>query len=322
MIKKIAIFLLLVLCFYANAFAQEVPLDKKLEGIYKKAEAAIAAGDIEVSDFWMARYMGLTFSAEGTKKNYSDLFPLFQRRKDLSGATALISSKFSDDFISFFMLGMHEFWGIPDKGVREDDKEFAVLGDAHGDYFAQWIISPRLETWNLMRENRIAAIPLISSEKPAFVVAGKLEDGKPDVYFPNVNINSDGRFLHYVWPIEFHDLDNDGIPEMWLRYNEAWATGFSQTLAIYKIKDGKELVLFKKFEGEAEGIARRLPDGRIEVAESFSKTDQGHLGYELHHFEIFEFKNGEFVKVSERDEPNILWSDAWEKYYFGKNNKD
>jgi hypothetical protein len=85
----------------------------------------------------------------------------------------------------------------------------------------------------------------------------------------------------------------------------------------------KALALFKRFEGPMEGVARRLEDGTIEVAEGF--TDQpltGHMGFDQHHIETFAFQQGEFVKVAERDVPHLLWSDAWEPYYFSEQAKE
>ena len=109
------------------------------------------------------------------------------------------------------------------------------------------------------------------------------------------------------------DRINDGIPEIWLRYNKAWGTGFSQELLIYKITNNS-LKLFKKFEGVAEGIARRLDDGKVEVAKGFGNT--GHMVYEQPYFETWEYKDGNFEKVSEKYVPNMLWTDKWKEYYF------
>jgi len=309
------ILLVIIFCLISSfCIAEESDIDKQLSEIYKKAEQAIEEGNMEEADFWLARYMGLTTFNEDTERNYFDLLPLFEKREDLK-PTSFISGKYSDDFLDFFTLGMHDFWSIPDEGIREEDLEFAVRADSDGDYFVQIIISPRLECWSILKENiKLAVIPLISLMKPAFIVSGKLKDGKPITHFPRVEINSDKHFLHYIWPVGFHDLDNDNIPEVWIRYNRTWASGFSQVLDIYKIEKNEKLVLLKRFEGLAEGIARRLGDGRIEVAKGFGDT--GHMGYDQHHFEIWEYKEGEFIKISERNVPHILWTDEWEKYYF------
>lgn len=136
-------------------------------------------------------------------------------------------------------------------------------------------------------------------------------------YFAKHYIDTDKHFLHYIWPIEFHDLNGDKAPEIWIRYIMAWADGFSQRLDIYQIKDDKELILLKRFEGNAEGIARRLKNGFIEVGEGFTnKEATGHQYYDQRHIQTFEYRNGDFIKISEKDVPHILWNTDWTKYYF------
>ena len=317
--KKIFIGALLCLICSA-AFAADQKLEEQLKTIYQKADKAIQENKIQEADFWLARYMGLTANDETTERSYTDLYPLFEKRKDLA-STAFLSGKYSNDFMEFFILGPCELWGIPEKGVKEDDFEFQVGGGSEKDYYAAIVVSPRLESWSILKEGNPskAIIPLVSCEKAPFIVSGKLKDGKPVKRFARYDIDVDNHFIQYIWLIEFHDLNGDGVPEIWVRYNMAWADGFSQRLDIYQIRDDKELVLLKRFEGEAEGIARRLKNGLIEVGEGFTnKEATGHLGYDQHHVQIFEYKNGQFIKTSERDIPHILWSDEWKKYYFNK----
>jgi len=312
------IFIGVLLCFICStAFAADQKLEGQLKTIYQKAEKAIQENKIQESDFWLARYIGLTAFNKETKRNYTDLYPLFKMRKDLV-PTAFLSGKYSDDFIEFFIMGPSALWGIPDEGVDENAFKFEVRGNTEKDYFAEIVISPRLESWSILKKNNsTAVIPLVSSEKAPFIVSGRLKNDKPVKHFAKYNIDVDGHFLQYIWPIEFHDLNGDGIPEIWVRYNLAWGDGFSQRLDIYQIKNDKELVLFKRFEGNAEGIARRLKSGLIEVGEGFTnKEATGHLGYDQIRIQTFEYKKGAFVKVSEKNIPHILWSKDWSKYYF------
>jgi len=165
-------------------------------------------------------------------------------------------------------------------------------------------------------DTKTAVLGLINYQQHPSIVVESHEKNMPNKLLEEKEMDVAEHHIQHVWPLEFHDLNGDGRDELWVRYNEAWADGFSQSLAIYKIKEnGLELV--KKFEGEAEGIARRLPDGRIEVGTGFTdKEATGHMGYDKHRLEIMEYKDGKFVKVSERDVPHILWSKGWEKYYF------
>lgn len=311
---KKTIFVLIICLISSFCFAQESALDVQLNEIYKKAEQAIEEGNIEKADFWIARYIGLSAFNEKTEKNYTDLYPLFEKRKDLK-PTSFISGAYTDEFLDFFIRGTHQFWGIPEEGVTEKDYEFAIRANSDGKYFAQLVISPFLESWYILKKpNSVAVIPLGSASKPPFIVSGRLENNEPVKRYPFVNLDTQGHFLHYVWPIEFHDLDGDGIPEIWMRYNVAWADGFSQMLDVYKIKSDEELVLLKKFEGQAEGIARRLKDGSIEIGEGFGES--GHMGFDKYRIETWQYENGEFKKTSEKVIPHILLSEEWEKYYF------
>lgn len=309
------ILLVIIFCLISSfCIAEESDIDKQLSKIYKKAEQAIEEGNMEEADFWLARYMGLTTFNEQTKKNYTDLYPLFQKREDLK-PTSFISSEYTDEFLDFFMRGTHGFWGIPEEGVTEEDYEFAIRADSDGKYFVQLVISPFLESWYILKKpNSVAIIPLGSASKPPFIVSGRLENNEPVKHYPFVNLDTQGHFLHYVWPIQFHDLDGDGIPELWIRYNVTWGSGFSQMLDIYTIKNDAELVLLKKFEGQAEGIARRLDDSTVEVGEGFGEG--GHMGYDKYRIETWQYQDGEFKKTSENIISHILLSDEWEKYYF------
>ena len=307
--------LMLISCLATSlCFAGESELDIKLSEIYREAERATEKGDVQESNFWLARYMGLTIFAEETEKNYTDLNPLFMKREDLK-PTSFISGQYTDEFLDFFIRGTYEFWGIPEKGVIEEDREFSIRSTSNDKYFAQLIISPYLESWYILKKpNSVAVIPLGSFSKPPFIVSGIIENNEPVKRFPFINLDTQEHPLHYVWPIEFHDLDGDGTPEIWVRYNITWADGFSQMLDIYKVKDDEGLVLLKKFEGRAEGIARRLEDNTIEVGEGFGEG--GHMGYDKHRIETWQYKDGEFTKTSEKVIPHILQSEEWKKYYF------
>jgi|GEM_PF-6102342 len=111
------IFVGALLCFICSiTFAADLKLEGQLTTIYQKAEKAIQENKIQESDFWLARYKGLTAFNKETKRNYTDLYPLFKERKDLV-PTAFLSGKYSDDFINFFIMGPCELWGIPDEGI-------------------------------------------------------------------------------------------------------------------------------------------------------------------------------------------------------------
>lgn len=310
---KIICFTTMLLLNTILASAQDIPMEKQLAQTYKNAEDATAKGDIEHSDFWLARYMGLTATDEKTSRGYPDLISLFKKREDLK-PTAFISGKYDDSFIEFYARGTCAMWGIPEEGIDKQKREFIIQSYSDDRYFVEVSALPRLENWSILKEPVVVAvIPL--GVKPT-ILSGRLEKGKAVKYFKKMPFDVGDSFIHYVWQPEMHDLDGDGTPEIWIRYIKAWADGFSQELAIYRIKGDSELVLLKQFSGEAEGIARRLDGNKVEVGTGFTDKNVGHLGFDQTRLEIWEYKDGKFIKTSEKSVPHILWSKEWEKYYF------
>lgn len=310
---KIICFTAILLLNTILASAQDTPLEKQLTLIYKNAEDATTKGDIEQSDFWLARYMGLTATDENTNRGYPDLIPLFKKREDLK-PTAFISGKYDDSFIEFYARGTCGMWGAPDEGIDREKREFIIQSYSDGRYFVEITASPRLENWSILKEPAVVAV--IPLGKNPIIHSGKLDKNAVAKRFKNMPFDIGESFIHYVWQPEMHDLDGDGIPEVWIRYIKAWADGFSQELAIYKIKDDSDLVLLKQFSGEAEGIARRLDGNGVEIGTGFTNKNVGHLGFDQTRLEIWEYRDSKFIKTSERNVPHILWSNAWEKYYF------
>jgi len=308
------LFIAVALLFNASvSYAQNATLDNQLTQIYKNAEDATVKGDIKQSDFWMARYMGLAVGNDNTKKGYPDLIPLFKKREDLK-PTAFISGKYDDGFMEFYLRGVCAMWSAPDDGVDKEKREFVIQSYSDDHYYVEITASPRLENWSIIKEP--AVVSVIPLGVNPIIHAGKLDKGKAVMHFKEKSLNVGESFIHYVWEPEMHDLDGDGIPEIWIRYIKAWADGFSQELEIYKIKNDDDLVLVKQFSGEAEGIARRLDGNKVEVGTGFSNKNVGHLGFDQTHLETWEYKDGKFVKTSEKDVPHILWAKTWETYYF------
>lgn len=311
--KRIFVAIAVLLLMPFVSYAQEIPLEKQLAQIYKNAEDATTKGDISQSDFWLARYMGLTVFNEETKHGYQDLIPLFKKREDLK-PTAFISGKYDDSFIEFYARGSCSMWNAPDEGIDKEKREFVIQSYADDHYFVEITASPRLENWSIMKKPVVIAI--IPLGKNPVIHSGKLDNGKTAKHFKDIPFDVEESFIHYVWQPEMQDLDGDGTPEVWIRYIKAWADGFSQELAIYKIKDDSELVLIKQFSGEAEGIARRLDGNKVEVGTGFTEKNVGHMGFDQTQLETWEYKDGKFAKTSEKVVPHILWSKGWEQYYF------
>jgi len=311
-------FICLVLCGFlltTQSFALDKAQREQLKVFYKKAEKAISVGNMREADFWMARHMAIRTGSEG-------LWPLFKKR-DLK-PTAFISGKFSESFLEFFILSPTMFWDRPKGAFSEKLRSFAIIGSEGQGYYAYLYGSPALEDWSIIKEKpEQAVIPFIAYNPPPELRVGHLGKDKPSDSPIKYIIQTDEKYIQTVFPIEFVNLDGDKVPAIFLRYNVAWSDGFEQRLDILKIV-GKKLMLLKRFSGECEGLARRLPDGKIEVGEGYpSKEGLGHLFYDRFRIETWEYKNKTFVKVGERTLKHILWTDEWQKYYFpesdGKN---
>ncbi len=317
--KQVTINLTTCFVFLLTTGAMAEPgLEGKLDQIYQSAAEAIQKEDVVSADFWIARYLGLSLEEEtDTEKRSLEMIGLVKSRKDLKGPTAILSAKYAESFLDFYREGAYEMWGVPDGWVNAKDHEVVIAEGDLGPYLVQVQARPVIEVWNFMNDTaqRWIALPLADTKKPPKFLL--IDKSQKNPVLSTAVLNTEERFIQYFWPLEAHDLDGDGKPELWVRYNAAWATGFSQILEIYRVKDGKSLELIQRFEGLAEGIARRLPSGKIEVAESYSSTGSGaHLEFDRHRIETWEYKDGKFVKISERTVPHILLDDNWQNYYF------
>lgn len=315
---------LIIMAFLFVACPSYARSDAYYSTLYQNASQAIEKNKEQDADFYLARYMGASFLDSKTKKSIIDLYPLFKKYKKVAGPTAFISGYYSKEFLDWFIISSHIMWGKQDDTdkdiVSKETNSFCVAYNDSKEYYAAIIGSPYLEGWLVIKgkDQKNATLALIDYQQEPYITIGTHKNGKETTLIEHKALDIEEHNIQYVWRPEFHDIDGDKKDELWVRYNKAWGDGFSQELAIYKIYPDR-LELYKKFTGDAEGIARRLKDGTIEVGYGFTnKSATGHLGYDQHHLEIWQYKNGSFVKVSERDVPHILWSDEWEKYYLEK----
>src|SRR5665811_1745292 len=117
--KRKALLIVLLIFSAFPVFAAGVSIDKQLDGIYGKAEAAVAKRDYKNADFWIARYLGLSEVDEKTKKGFKDMIPLFDKMQDRLKATAFISGRFHESFLEFFFRGNRTMWAVPDNNIKE-----------------------------------------------------------------------------------------------------------------------------------------------------------------------------------------------------------
>lgn len=285
--------------------------------------SAIERGDKKNADFWLARYLGLW--SRSVASNQAALLPgdvepiLAKRRLEPEG---FLSGGYSASFLNWFEYATFEKWGVESSRVREryGSMEIGYAGDEN--YFVTVTASPLIQTWftssdtGLGKSRRLvlAAAVAEGADRP-MIYAGRLVNKVTAVTFKPVELDVKKHALLYLWTPELHDVDADGIPEVWLRYNVAWGNGFAQILDIYRIEDDT-LKLWKKFEGLNEGIARRLGGNTVELGQGFgSRPTLAHLDYDRHRLEIWEYEAGDFHKSSEKQVEHLLKSDAWIAYY-------
>ncbi len=301
------------------AFAETPKIPETLyQAMQKNAENAIAAGDKKEADFWMARYLGLSSTDPGSGHSSNDLDMLIKKRK--LAPKGFISSDWDKDFIEWFEKSIYPRWGADENKIRTKQHSFVVAETRYQEkYFVTVVAYPELELWHVV-ENGLVSRPLLLvmgsfSERPTLFF-GKIFKGAPSFQFNPLFLDTKKRSLHYVWKPEFYDLDQDGIPEVWVRFNISWGNGFSQILDIYRIHNDSELVLLKRFQSGDEGFVRRLSDGQVELGSAFgSQKIQSRLSNDRHHLETWQYQKGEFKKISEQDVPFLLKSSDWKNYF-------
>ena len=217
-------FLLLILIFIISsiAYAGNDDLDKQLDSFYREAEKAIEEGNREKADFYLARYMGKTLFNQKTEKSVSDLYPLFEKHN--LAPTSFISHKYDSDFLEWFIYSPYLKWKY-DEAIWDEDKYiFELVAEDNGEYFVIILAYPYLEGWFVRQgeNNTTATMALGDFVRKPQIVSGKLKDGAISKEFKRVDLDIGKHPLQYAWKPEFYDLDNDGVPEIWLRYNMTW----------------------------------------------------------------------------------------------------
>ena len=262
------------------------------------------------TDFFLARYLGLSAVENQGTHGLQDLEALLKKRR--LSPKAFIPGDWDKDFLEWFEKGPYARWGVPESRVREKARSFEIHNAVSGEkYFITFVAYPEMELWYLL-ENGLSTRRLVlvmgsASDRPT-VFFGRTFKSKSSFQFSPLYVDTKKRSLHYVWKPEFFDLDKDGVPEVWLRYNIAWGNGYSQVLECYRIQNDSELSLLKRFQSGPGGVARRLPDGDVELG-----SDAG----EQTHFETWKYSDAIFKKIFEEDRPSVVRTPAWRDYFLG-----
>ncbi len=288
--------LLLLLFSAAPAFSADELSDKAL--LLKKADEALARSDRKTADFYAARYLGVC-AREDAAACPAETLELFIKKRRFE-PKGFLPEGWDPAFIKWFEQSVRERWGVPSDRVREKARSFEITQNTYKDkYFVTVAAYPELEQWYVLKDGLIS--------KPILLAMGAFRD-HPTLFFGRTLkgtatqssptfLDTQKRKLHYLWKPEFFDVDGDGTPEVWVRFNLAWGNGFSQVLEVYKIRESGKLELFHHFQGEPNGHAYRLENGSVEIGGVPRSSPN------LYHHETWVFKNKEFKKSAQKDVP-------------------
>lgn len=284
-------------------------------GLLKKADEAVLRGEKKRADFCVARYLGLC-EKEGAVCGGADLAPFLKKRQ--LTPKAFLPGDWDGAFLDWFEKSVRTRWGVEAERVREKQRSFEISQNTFENrYFATLVAYPELQLWHVVKDGVISrpmVLPMAGFRDRPTLFFGKILKGATYPFTP-LFLDTQKRALHYVWSPGFFDIDGDGVPELWLRYNLAWGNGFSQVLDVYRIQDDRELVLFKRFQGDRQGFARRLPAGTVEVGTGFASRNALRAEPDRHKVETWEFREGAFRKTDEKEIPFLLKGPGWAEVY-------
>ena len=280
----------------SGSLAQDSLSNKVL--LLKNADTALAISDRKTADFYVARYLGVCSRAEAEACPTEALAPFLKKRR--LEPKAFLPSSWDPAFIDWFEKSVRERWSVPSERVRERSRSFEIAQTTYEDkYFVTVVAYPELQQWHVLKDgfaSRAMLLAMAGYRDHPTLFFGKIFKGSPAQSYPTF-LDTQKRALHYLWKPEFYDLDHDGVPEIWLRYNLAWGNGYSQVLEIYRIRPNGKLELFHHFQGEPNGYARRMEGGSVELA-GMSRSSSA-----SYHLETWSFEDKVFKKSSEEDIP-------------------
>jgi hypothetical protein len=309
LIFKLSLRRFFLICFILTSLAIQSAASfaaQETEVWKSNALAALATRNKAKADFCMARYLSV-------KKSTEDLKDYLVARK-LSPAGFLPAS-YSQDFIHWFIEQSWSQWFVEEAQIREQYNTFELYSIGNENYFVSVVASPEIQAWFVTGAPTLETklVAAASGSQKIMLYAGNKVAGKPSFPFPPVPLAIKKRAVQFIWQPEFYDIDKDGQPEVFVRYNLI-ENGFSQVLEIYKLTD-TSFQLYKTFRSENEGFARRLGD-TIEIGKAqASKSGLSRRELDEHLIETWKLVKGKFVKIKEKKVPNIFVSGQWKEYY-------
>ena len=319
-IKRVRICCLIFLIFFLVPFFPSAKKSapaviEELKTSLSKASKAIDKKDERNIDFYLSRAMGLISNASDLGEYWKETNGLL--KKAGLGMSVQAPYAFSKSFTEYLLETPATLWGCPAAGVDEAGKRMCITLVSDGKSALNIVASPMLERWGVFGSAGVkffADLPECSTEEPPFIAYTKLEGGKPSGKGNRLALDLKGMALMHLWPVDFYDLDGDGVNEILIRCNAAAHDGFTQFLFICK-PSGDTLKFSGRLEGGREGIARRVKGKIFEVGAGISAgKDDGSAPAEMR-IDTIKYEGGKFIKVSQKNIPNPVLGEGWKKFY-------
>lgn len=283
-------------------------------GYLEKAAAALAGGDKDRARLWIACSLGETLRTPGATFRAEDLAPLLNRLG--VKPTAFLSGRFDPSFLNFFMWGSWSLWACAEAPVDAARGRILMAEVRSGSRSIAFWGTPTLEERALIGGRSALTLMLLAPSDETRIVVGRYDDD--GALHAEAELTLDAGPIQFIVDAGFSDMDGDGREDLLVRYNALTASGFTQVLDVFGPDDAGGFARRFRFEGEAEGYARSLGDGRVEVARGISAQGGGHLDNDRERVELWRFRDGRPVKESARTTPHRLLDKGWEAYYLGQ----
>lgn len=298
MIYKCPFLLILVLIWPINAFA----LDTFLE----QSDSHFAAQSYEKADFYLALHI-----ANEIEKPAIEIPKLFQHIEQRGiKPTSFINAKYSRDFLTDFFSASLFQW----RSSSVDEQNSVILTEfgidpSSGHYAVIWG-TPRLEKWSIIGTQNSSSYLLGYAR--AVVVVGQYDEQKNPVPCNSFELSGP---LSKVYSPEFHDLNQDGFPELLIKVNTTVADGFIQSLEIFNSTNGSDFCTsehMKTFEARNGFILN--DGGNFSIGVERSLESESVLTASQHEVTRI-FFDGKEVKILENTKvPNVFYGTN-EKYW-------
>ena len=298
MIHKYLFPLILALIWPINAIA--------LDSFLEQSDSHFTSTSIEKANFYLTLHIGNEIENPAT-----EVPKLFQHLEQRGiKPTSFISGKYSRDFLTDFFSASLFQW----ESSSFDEQNSVILTEfgidqVSGHYAVIWG-APRLEKWSIIGGQSSSSYLLGYAR--AFVVVGQYNDQKNPVPCNSFELSGP---LSKVYSPEFYDLNQDGFPELLIKFNTTVADGFIQSLNIFKSSNGSDFCnvdLLKTFDARNGFILNDR--GNFNVGVEVQLEGESALTASQHEVTQISF-DGLNVKILEKNKVPNVFHGTDEKYW-------